>query len=194
MRFEYNLSYLKKNFNFKNFVNDLSKNTNNDYALIEEIIWYAAFQKIDINSYEWNKYAQKIVDDFYKVKNKKFRFKIHNLEYDGTLLERINDNFKLEVFYDFNVVSHALIKSKFKNKYFHLLALRSWDDKKNKPINIIEHHYIEKVYKKKIDKIKFFKDIIEKDKKENRFMIAGFETYKSPKGEDYYELYKNGKL
>ena len=124
------------------------------------------------------------------------RFNAHkqNMTGSGTNFEAKDDNFKLEVFYDFNVVSHALIKSKFKNKYFHLLAMRSWDDKKNKPINIIEHHYIEKVYKKKIDKIKFFKDIIEKDKKENRFMIAGFETYKSPKGVDYYELYKNGKL
>ena len=32
-----------------------------------------------------------------KVRNKKFRLKIHNYEYDGTLLERINDNFKLVV-------------------------------------------------------------------------------------------------
>mgnify|MGYP001326261734 CR=1 FL=1 len=62
---------------------------------------------------EWDKYAQKLVDDFYKARNKKFRLKIHNYEYDGTLLERINDNFKLEVFYDFSTESHSLIKSKF---------------------------------------------------------------------------------
>jgi hypothetical protein len=50
MNFKYNLTYLKKNFNFKNFVKDLAKNTNNDYALIEDIIWYTAFKKIDTNS------------------------------------------------------------------------------------------------------------------------------------------------
>lgn len=193
MNFKYNLTYLKKNFNFKNFVKDLAKNTNNDYALIEDIIWYTAFKKIDTNSYEWNKYAQKLVDDFYKVKNKKFRLKIHNYEYDGTLFERISDNFKLEVFFDFNIISHALIKSKYKNRYFHLISLRSWN-KKNEPVNIIQYHFIEKVFPKKISKIKFFEEIIEKDKKEGNFMMAGFETYMSPKGTNYYELYKNGKL
>lgn len=197
MNFKYNLPYLKKNFNFKNFINDLPKIINNDYPLIEDIILYSAFKKINTKllfSAEWNKYAQKLVDDFYKVRNKKFRLKIHNYEYDGTLLERINDNFKLEVFYDFSTESHSLIKSKFKNKYFHLFALRNWDNKKNRPVNIIQYHDVIKVYPKKINAIKFFEDIIEKDKKENRFMEAGFETYMSPKGVNYYELYEKGKL
>ena len=197
MNFKYNIPYLKKNFNFKNFINDLSKIIDNDYPLIEDIIWYSAFKKIDAKllfSAEWDKYAQKLVDDFYKVRNKKFRLKIHNYEYDGTLLERINDNFKLEVFYDFSIESHSLIKSKFKNKYFHLFALRDWDNKKNKPVNTIQFHDVIKVYPKKINAIKFFEDIIERDKKENRFMAAGFETYMSPKGINYYELYEKGKL
>jgi len=195
-KFKYDLKKFKKNFNFKNFVNDLPKFIGNDYALIEDIIWYTAFERVDsklVNSEIWEKYASKLTDDFYKKNNKKFRLKVHNYEYDGTLLQRINKNFKLEVFYDFTIVSHALIKSKYKNRYFHLICLRSWD-KKNKPVNIIQYHYVEKIFPKKIDKIKFFEEIIEKDKKENNFMMAGFETYMSPKGVDYYELYKNGKL
>tara|TARA_Y100000768_G_C23873385_1_gene631560 strand:- start:61 stop:666 length:606 start_codon:yes stop_codon:yes gene_type:complete len=198
--FKYNLQYFKKNFNVKNFVRDIDKlSGTTDQFLITEIIWYTAFENFYDNkakeySDEWYAYGQIVIDNFYKKKNIKFRQKIHRYEYDGTLLPNISDNFSLEWYFDFGVKSHALIRSKINNKYIHLFCLRHWDQKKNKPINNISIHHIEKIFKKKINKKDFFKHIINLDKKNKQFMIIGADTYKSTNGVDYYDLYINGKL
>ena len=197
--FKYSFAHIKKNFNAKNFIEGLPKVAKNaNERLIDDIIWYTAFGKLDsgtLNSPEWHQYSGKLVDDFNKKKNKKFRLKVHNYEFDGTLLPRISENFKLEIFYEFNVSSHALISSKFKKKYFYIYCLRTYD-KKNifKAVNIIQFHHIEKIFKKKINKVEFFKYIIDRDKKLGLFMSGGDWTYMSSKGVDYYDLYKKGKL
>jgi len=197
MYIEYDLNYFKKYFPFKDYINDLPHLIGEqEVDLISNLIWYTTFKfsnKIFVNSDFFSTLGVEVIQNFHKRKNKTFKDEINKYLYEGIIFSKINSNFKLIHYLEFGDISHSFIKSKFKNINFHLLCVRGWDKIKNKPNNTILLNCIVKIFKKKINKIEFFKHIIKRDKKNGNFNRNGSLTYTSLKGVDYYELYKNGK-
>jgi hypothetical protein len=128
-------------------------------------------------------------------KNKEFKLKINKHQFDGTLLPKLSDNFKLEQNFDFGVESHSLISSKIQKNYLYVYCDRGgfWNERLT---TIYQKHdlvdnYVKEIFKKKLDSYEFFEYIIKRDKKEG--MPHHYNSYTSTGGIDYYDLYKKGK-
>ncbi len=211
-KIKYTFSYLKKKldiFELIKYLNWKDKET----QIIIYIIWSCSF-KDEGAEFAFN--AGNVLKEFrLSVKKTDFAGELLKYQFDGTLLPKLNNNFKLEIYFEMCHISHALISSKIEKKFYHIFALREWDNKKDKPINfkkpseyILEYNNVVDVLDTKPSKSKFF-ELIMKDSEgmEDAFMEKNksidyeererlmYDTiYQSEKGINYYDLYKKGKL
>ena len=191
--FKFNLDFMRKNLNLPEFVKDISKPIYNKKAGGGDM-----FLSAIKHSFKGDKSLLENIYDEYdeNKKNRNFKLKINKSKFDGSLLPKLNKNFKLEHFFDFGSESHYLVKSKLNNNYLYIFCLRQLFYKENK--SIYEKHdtwdnYVKDIFKKKLNKTQFFEYIIKQDKKNGLFMSTEY-AYTSTKGIDYYELYEKGKL
>ena len=117
-KFKFDFDYIRKNLNQKNFLKDI-------YVLDEDREKYGGgdmFPKSvlkncfgvdpnDGNDEVYNNYYELEKNDEEK-ENQEFKLKINKYQFDGTLLPKLSDNFKLEQYFDFCLNSHYLIYSK----------------------------------------------------------------------------------
>ena len=191
--FKFNLDFMRKNLNLPEFVKDISKPIYNKKAGGGDM-----FLSSIKHSFKGDKsLLDNLFDEYYEnKKNRNFKLKINKSQFDGSLLPKLNKNFKLEHFFDFGSESHYLVKSKLNNNFLYIFCLRQLFYKDNK--SIYEKHdtwdnYVKAKFKKRLNKIQFFEHIIKQDKKNGLFMSTEY-AYTSTKGIDYYELYEKGKL
>ncbi len=191
--FKLNLDFIRKNLNLPDFVKDISKPIYNKKAGGGDM-----FLSAIKHSFKGDKSLLENIYDEYdeNEKNKNFKLKINKSQFDGSLLSKLSNNFKLEHFFDFGSESHYLVKSKLNNNYLYIFCLRQLFYKENK--SIYEKHdtwdnYVKDIFKKKLNKTQFFEYIIKQDKKNGLFMSTEY-AYTSTKGIDYYELFEKGKL
>ena len=192
-KFRFNLDFIRKNLSLSNFVKEISKLNYNKKAGGGDMFLTAIK-----NSFKGDKSLLENIYDEYdeNEKNKNFKLKINKSQFDGSLLPKLNKNFKLEHFFDFGSESHYLVKSKLNNNYLYIFCHRQLFYKNN--ISIFKKHntwdnYVKAIFKKKFNKTQLFEYIIKQDKKDGLFMSTEY-AYTSTKGIDYYELYEKGKL
>mgnify|MGYP001301873485 CR=1 FL=1 len=151
------------------------------------------FYTVIWNSFDGDPNAYGILlEDYGDKKNQEFKLKINKYQFDGTLLPKLSENFKLEQHFDFGMESHYLISSKIQKNYLYIYCDRGgfWNERLT---TIYEKHhlvdnYVKEVFKKKLDSYEFFEYIIKRDKKEG--MPHHYNSYTSTGGIDYYNLYK----
>jgi len=185
-KFKFDFNYIKKNLNQKNFLKDiyvLEKDSNKVSG--DKYGGGDMFFKVIRNSFDGDDDAYgMLLNDYDDKKNKEFKLKINKYQFDGTLLPKLSDNFKLEQHFDFYLQSHYLIYSKSKKNYLYIWYHSDLGD-----------NYVKKILKKKLNRVQFFEFIIERDKKEGLFQAYAYDNfYTSTDGIDYYELYEQGKL
>ena len=196
-KFKFNFNYIKKNLNKKNFLKDiyvLEKDSNKVSG--DKYGGGDMFFKVIRNSFDGDDDAYGILlEDYDDKKNQEFKLKINKFQFDGTLLPKLSENFKLEQHFDFGIESHYLISSKIQKNYLYIYCDRGgfWNERLT---TIYEKHhlvdnYVKEVFKKKLDSYEFFEYIIKRDKKEG--MPHHYNSYTSTGGIDYYDLYKKGK-
>ena len=211
-KIKYTFSYLKKHLDISELLNYLD--TGDDLTnILTYVIWSFSAKQ---DSEEFENSIDKIDKQFYLSVNKtSFAEKLLKYQFDGTLLPKLSNNFKLEIYFEMGNVSRALISSKIGKKFYHISALREWDKKRDKPLSfkkpsgyMLEYCHVVDVLKKKPNKAKFF-ELIMKDSEgqEDLFMEENksmdYEQrerlweeigYVSQKGVNYLTLYKKGKL
>lgn len=212
MKINYTFSYLKKKIDLSELVNYLNEN-NSEGNIINYIIWSCSFKS---DSDQFYNEGDKVLKSFKSsVKKTDFASKLLKYQFDGTLLPKLNNNFKLEIYFEMKDVSHALVSSKFKKKFYHIFSVRDWNLKKNRPIiykkpseYCLEYNYVANVLNKKPNKRKFLElimkfsemmedEFMERNKSidyEDREALMHDSMYVSEKGINYYKLYKEGKL
>ena len=196
-KFKFDFNYIKKNLNQKNFLKDiyvLEKDSNKVSG--DKYGGGDMFFKVIRNSFDGDDDAYGILLDNYwdKKENKKFKLKINKCQFDGTLLPKLNSNFKLEHIFDFGTESHYLINSKLKKDYLYIFCQRT--DFYSENISVYDRHdtynnYVKEIFKKKFTKLQFFKYLIKRDKKEGLYYEN---PYTSTDGVNYLQLYAEGKL
>ena len=211
-KIKYTFSYLKKKLDIFELINYLDWK-NKEINIIEYIIWSCSFKD---EGEEFGNNADNVLKEFKSsVKKTDFAEKLLKYQFDGTLLPKLNNNFKLEIYFEMCHISHALISSTIGKNFYHIFALREWDKKRDKPLSfkkpsgyMLEYCHVVDVLKKKPNKAKFF-ELIMKDSEgqEDLFMEENksmdYEQrerlweeigYVSQKGVNYLTLYKKGKL
>jgi|TARA_B100000586_G_C19985671_1_gene373991 hypothetical protein len=216
MKKNYTISYLKKNINIKELINgmDLNEFTSTSlytpidaifrsFKVVEDATWKDLYLGNSFDPYYRKKEFE--LEKFKKsIQGTEFQEKIRKFIFDGSLLPKLNNNFKLEIYFEMKSCAHYLIYSKLNKKYYYIFAERKWDKKKNKPINGPATNQIITYFKKKINKSFFFKTILEANEdRENEFMEENksieYEmrerlwektAYMSSKGVDYVKVYK----
>ena len=200
-KFKFDFNYIKKNLNQKNFLKDiyvLEKDSNKVSG--DKYGGGDMFYKVIKHSFDGDDNAYGILLDDYcdKKENKKFKLTINRCQFDGTLLPKLNSNFKLESYFDFGCESHSLISSKTDKFFFYIFSERYSYYKENQSV-YAKHdtcdNYVKNKFKKKLNNYQFFEHIIKTDKKSGSFkMIMDTDhPYTSTNGINYYELYKKGK-
>ena len=164
--FKFNLDFIRKNLNLPEFVKDISK------PIYNKKVGGDMFLSVIKHSFKGDKSLLENIYDEYdeNEKNKNFKLKINKSQFDGSLLPKLNNNFKLEHFFDFGSESHYIVKSKLHNNYLYIFCLRQLFYKENK--SIYEKHdtwdnYVKDIFKKKLNKTQFFEYIIKQDKLPN---------------------------
>ena len=191
--FRFDLDSMRKNLNLTNFLKDITKLNYNKKAPAVNM-----FLSAIKHSFKGDKSLLENIYDEYdeNEKNKNFKLKINKSQFDGSLLPKLNKNFKLEHFFDFGSESHYLVKSKLNNNYLYIFCSRQFFYLDNQTIygkHDTFDNYVKAIFKKKLNKIQFFEYIIKQDKKNGLFMSTEY-AYTSTKGINYYELYEKGKL
>ena len=188
-KFKFDFDYIKKNLNQKNFLKDiyvLPKNSNkvsgDKYGGGDMFAEMVLKNCLDVDP---NDGDDEVYNNYYEQeKNQEFKLKINKYQFDGTLLPKLSDNFKLEQHFDFYLQSHYLIYSKSKKNYLYIWYHSDLGD-----------NYVKKILKKKLNRVQFFEFIIERDKKEGLFQAYAYDNfYTSTDGIDYNYLYEQGKL
>ena len=196
-KFKFDFNYIKKNLNQKNFLKDIYELEKDTCFSGDKYGGGDMFFKVIRNSFDGDDDDYGILLDDYDEdeKNKEFKLKINKYQYDGILLPKLSDNFKLEHHFEFGVESHYLISSKIQKNYLYIYCDRGgfWNERLT---TIYEKHhlvdnYVKEVFKKKLDSYEFFEYIIKRDKKEG--IPNHYNSYTSTSGIDYYDLYKKGK-
>ena len=165
-KYEFSLDYFKKNFNYKNFCEDLDYAINKkifDYPIDSIILHHTIFDKvkkymvptkIDENYVEsdWDKYSEKVENEFFNnKKNKEFKDWFLKKRDSGLLLTSLNNNFTLIHNLNIEIQYFSLIYSKFNNKYYFFETWEEWHivrdsfNKEPSKENIIT--IIKKIYK-----------------------------------------------
>ena len=139
-KFKFDFNYIKKNLNQKNFLKDiyvLEKDSNKVSG--DKYGGGDMFFKVIRNSFDGDDDAYgMLLNDYDDKKNKEFKLKINKYQFDGTLLPKLSDNFKLEQHFDFYLQSHYLIYSKSKKNYLYIWYHSDLGD-----------NYVKKILKKK---------------------------------------------
>jgi len=199
-KFKFDFNYIKKNLNQKNFLKDiyvLEKDSNKVSG--DKYGGGDMFFKVIRNSFDGDDDAYgMLLNDYDDKKNKEFKLKINKYQFDGTLLPKLSENFKLEQYFDFCLESHYLIYSKSKKDYLYIFCHRPTFYAENASIyekyDLVDN-YVKEVLKKKLNKIQFFEFLIKRDKKIGLFQSYAYEGfYTSTDGIDYNYLYEQGKL
>ena len=199
-KFKFDFNYIKKNLNQKNFLKDiyvLEKDSNKVSG--DKYGGGDMFFKVIRNSFDGDDDAYgMLLNDYDDKKNKEFKLKINKYQFDGTLLHKLSENFKLEQYFDFCLESHYLIYSKSKKDYLYIFCHRPTFYAENASIyekyDLVDN-YVKEVLKKKLNKIQFFEFLIKRDKKIGLFQSYAYEGfYTSTDGIDYNYLYEQGKL
>ena len=196
-KFKFDFNYIKKNLNQKNFLKDiyvLEKDSNKVSG--DKYGGGDMFFKVIRNSFDGDDDVYGILlEEYDDKKNQEFKLKINKHQFDGTLLPKLSDNFKLEQNFDFGIESHSLISSKIQKNYLYVYCDRGgfWNERLTTIYQ--KHHlvdnYVKEIFKKKLNSYEFFEYIIKRDKKEG--MPHHYNSYTSTGGIDYYDLYKKGK-
>ena len=196
-KFKFDFNYIKKNLNKKNFLKDiyvLEKDSNKVSG--DKYGGGDMFFKVIRNSFDGDDDVYGILlEEYDDKKNQEFKLKINKHQFDGTLLPKLSDNFKLEQNFDFGIESHSLISSKIQKNYLYVYCDRGgfWNERLTTIYQ--KHHlvdnYVKEIFKKKLNSYEFFEYIIKRDKKEG--MPHHYNSYTSTGGIDYYDLYKKGK-
>ena len=196
-KFKFDFNYIKKNLNQKNFLKDiyvLEKDSNKVSG--DKYGGGDMFFKVIRNSFDGDDDVYGILlEEYDDKKNQEFKLKINKHQFDGTLLPKLSDNFKLEQNFDFGIESHSLISSKIQKNYLYVYCDRGgfWNERLTTIYQ--KHHlvdnYIKEIFKKKLNSYEFFEYIIKRDKKEG--IPHHYNSYTSTVGIDYYDLYKKGK-
>ena len=199
-KFKFDFNYIKKNLNQKNFLKDiyvLEKDSNKVSG--DKYGGGDMFFKVIRNSFDGDDDAYgMLLNDYDDKKNKEFKLKINKYQFDGTLLPKLSDNFKLEQYFDFCLNSHYLIYSKSKKNYLYIFCDRISFYEENPSIynkhDVIDNWVCE-ILKKRLNKVQFFEFLIDRDKKVGLFQAHAHEGfYTSTDGIDYNDLYEQGKL
>ena len=196
-KFKFDFNYIKKNLNQKNFLKDiyvLEKDSNKVSG--DKYGGGDMFFKVIRNSFDGDDDVYGILlEEYDDKKNQEFKLKINKHQFDGTLLPKLSDNFKLEQNFDFGIESHSLISSKIQKNYLYVYCDRGgfWNERLTTIYQ--KHHlvdnYVKEIFKKKLNSYEFFEYIIKRDKKEG--IPHHYNSYTSTVGIDYYDLYKKGK-
>jgi len=196
-KFKFDFNYIKKNLNKKNFLKDiyvLEKDSNKVSG--DKYGGGDMFFKVIRNSFDGDDDVYGILlEEYDDKKNQEFKLKINKHQFDGTLLPKLSDNFKLEQNFDFGIESHSLISSKIQKNYLYVYCDRGgfWNERLTTIYQ--KHHlvdnYVKEIFKKKLNSYEFFEYIIKRDKKEG--IPHHYNSYTSTVGIDYYDLYKKGK-
>ena len=196
-KFKFDFNYIKKNLNKKNFLKDiyvLEKDSNKVSG--DKYGGGDMFFKVIRNSFDGDDDVYGILlEEYDDKKNQEFKLKINKHQFDGTLLPKLSDNFKLEQNFDFGIESHSLISSKIQKNYLYVYCDRGgfWNERLTTIYQ--KHHlvdnYVKEIFKKKLNSYEFFEYIIKRDKKEG--IPHHYNSYTSTGGIDYYDLYKKGK-
>ena len=196
-KFKFDFNYIKKNLNQKNFLKDiyvLEKDSNKVSG--DKYGGGDMFFKVIRNSFDGDDDVYGILlEEYDDKKNQEFKLRINKHQFDGTLLPKLSDNFKLEQNFDFGIESHSLISSKIQKNYLYVYCDRGgfWNERLTTIYQ--KHHlvdnYIKEIFKKKLNSYEFFEYIIKRDKKEG--IPHHYNSYTSTGGIDYYDLYKKGK-
>ena len=199
-KYNFNLNILKKNFNFKNFCEELDYLVGLRYenwdlykeqvGIYKYLIYFSFYQKVPLlntvmeadDTSEFGKDYHIIDKEFGSKKNSKIREEIITKIADGSIFEFFNDNFKLIYHFPMNCFVASLIYSKFNKTYYHI-AFHPFDLKKKKDFDYSLHHVID-FYDKKISEKVFFNDIL----KYYREDVLGFNDGKLIKGRDEHEF------
>jgi len=188
-KFKFDFNYIKKNLNQKNFLKDIYE--------LESEGYNDMFLRVARNSFDGDDGDFEILLNDYDEdeKNKEFKLQINKYQYDGTLLPKLSDNFKLEHHFDFRIESHYLISSKIQKDYLYIYCERGgfWNERLTTVYqkHSLADNRVKEIFKKNLDSYEFFEYIIKRDKKEG--MPHHYNSYTSTGGIDYYDLYKKGK-
>jgi len=208
-------SYLNKNFEINDLIGGLEY-LDPDDSLLDKILKSLTefkdevFDSVGIDAYfsfgddRYEKEEQVLRKIHKKIKGTNFEKKIHKSIFDGSLLSKLSNNFKLVIYFEMKIYSHYLIYSRKEKNYFYVTNKRKWDNKNNKPIDEIIENYIPVSFEKKPSKSEFFRTIlVENEDREDEFMEKNksieYEkreklwektAYLSSKGIDYIDLYK----
>ena len=199
-KFKFDFNYIKKNLNQNNFLQDiyvLEKDSNKVSG--DKYGGGDMFLKVIRNSFDGDEdtYGM-LLEDYDDKKNQEFKLKINKYQFDGTLLPKLSENFKLEQYFDFCLESHYLIYSKSKKDYLYIFCHRPTFYDENASVyekyDLVDN-YVKEILKKKLNKVQFFEFLIERDKKIGLFQSYAYEGfYTSTDGVDYNYLYEQGKL
>ena len=172
-RYELSLNFLKNNFNYKNFCEDLNfayEKNHKDYPIDEIILHHSIFDKvgkfntiqevdeIKEDEKDWSENSDKISKDFYSDKNKDFYDWFIAERNKGTLLPSISENFELIHNFNIGTLNYSLIYSNFNKIYYFF---ETWED-----MNVVINKYNKKPSKENIIdfmKQKFISDDVELD-------------------------------
>ena len=190
-KFKFDFDYIKKNCNQKKFLKDIVDG-NGDMFL--NVMASCFDHDLNVINNDFVDY-EKIADDYDDKKNQEFKLTINKSQFDGTLLPKLSDNFKLEHHFDFGIESHYLISSKIQKDYLYIYCERGgfWNERLTTVYqkHSLADNRVKEIFKKKLDSYEFFEYIIKRDKKEG--MPHHYNSYTSTGGIDYYDLYKKGK-
>ena len=200
--FDFKLSNIKENFDVQDFVDSIWEYIDGSliYPILDSSIFIQESNNTfndesnmdldQINELQENIYSKFLIDS----KNKDIKNQIYEDIFDGIFLPKINDNFKLELFFQYKNESHYLIYSKFNNLRIYIACVK--DFKKNK----IEA-YVVKCSEDKISKLDFLYDFIYENcikNSEENFLFENPENYISEETElaytDYYLFFVKSNL
>lgn len=170
--FDFRLSTIKKSFDTEEFIGRLWEFL--DDRLIDLILDTSIYLKEANTIYggeeymeidQVNELLENIYIDFYdNPKNKAIRNEIYNDIFNGTLLPKLNDNFKLELFFQNKSQSHYLIYSDYKKQRIYIACTKDLK-------NLKTTAYIVSVSENEISKMEFLNKFIDNngilDTKEN---------------------------
>jgi len=213
-RVDYDLNYIKKNIDIKRIIDSLEYLESDD-LLIDAIFEYsneiqdAVYSGVRVDDYIsddeiWDKTKKELKRFNKNIHGTDFQKKIHQYIFDGSLLPKLNNNFKLEIYFEMRIFSHYLVYCKSSKTYYYISTKRKWNNKKNIPLDELVENYIASQFKKKPSKETFFKSILlANDSREEEFMEKNksieYEkrerlwektAYVSANGLDYIKLYR----
>ena len=195
-KFKFDFDYIKKNCNQKKFLKDIIDGNGDMFLNVMASCFDHDLNVIsDLVDYEI------ISDDYRDKKNQEFKLTINKCQFDGTLLPKLSDDFKLELHFDFGIWSYYTISSKIKKNYLYIFCDRlSFNTERfydGSPRTVYDKHdlcdnFVKLVLKEKLTKVQFFEQILKWEKEPGTTFSRG--SGSSTDGVDYYDLYKKGKL